>query len=333
MSLNKGTPHPKNWWGSISHAADFYRRYPGETVIFFTRVEIAGECLQFRVRITLPPGFVFIDAKSLNQPAGTIPLISQDDAGVVHLIWDVDRERGDTELYEVRIEARVAPTPEDRSLESRAILTSGEDETLEESIRVSVQAKGSYLKYLPNIYQEDEMMGRFLMLFESFLAPIDQQIAAQPNYYDPKLTPPDFLPWLASWFGIALDHDLPESNRRMLLKESATLFRKRGTRQSLERYLEISTGGRVEIKEHFSENFSLGPHSFLGPGIALGKDNIPNTFSVSVELPPANPELSKAERKQQAQFIQHKIISILDTEKPAHAGYDLHLKIGSDNIG
>ena len=33
-----------------------------------------------------------------------------------------------------------------------------------------MQTKGSYLRYLPEIYEDDALMARFLMLFESFWA-------------------------------------------------------------------------------------------------------------------------------------------------------------------
>lgn len=315
--------------GSVAHVADCYRRYPGETVFFFTRIELPADLPAFRVRIVLPPGLALVDSRASGMLAGRLPLAALD-GETRHLIWDVEREPGSPALIEIRTETRVLPATANRSCESRAVLTSGDETLGEETVSVAVQAKGRYLKFLPNIYQDDELMGRFLMLFESFLGPIEQQIEGLPNFFDPKMAPPDLLPWLASWSGLVLDDQLPEDRRRELLNEAAFLFKKRGTRQGLEKYLAITTGGSVSISEHFSENFCLGPAAFLGPGIALGNENRPNTFSVRLSLPPFPSDMSAEERGQQSLLVERKVMAILESEKPVHTGYDLHLEIESN---
>jgi phage tail-like protein len=307
---------------AVSHTADTLRRYPGETVNLFTQVEVDPCLTAFRLQVTLPPGLSMLACRALNQPAGTLPLMAWDE-GTAYLIWDVQREQSDLSCYTYQIEAKVAPTPVNAQLESRAVLSAAPDgnDTLpvEESVTIAVAAKGRYLKYLPAIYQEDELMGRLLMLFESFMAPIDHQIDGQSDYFDPRLAPPEFLPWLASWTNLALDETLPDERRRSLLAESSFLFKRRGTRQGLQRYLEIFTGGKVQIVEHFSENFVLGPRATMGLGIALGVENIPLTFSVRLVLPRENAGLSDAAR-------ERKIVSIIEAEKPVHTGYELQIE-------
>ena len=205
----------------VSHTADFHRRYPGETVTFFSRVSSGADLGNFRVRITLPDGLIYSDCRAFNQPQSPVPLFSHAE-GITHLIWDVKQEPGSPSTYDYWVKAVVAPVSNDFSVESKAVLTSegadGQSIYAEEITSITVAAKGRYLKYLPGIYQDDELMGRFLMLFESFLSPIEMQIDKNADYYDPRLAPAEFLPWLASWTGIVLDSQLPEKTRRKLLK-------------------------------------------------------------------------------------------------------------------
>src|SRR5262249_20365856 len=70
-----------------------------------------------------------------------------------------------------------------------------------------------------------EVMARFLMLFESFWAPIEGQIDNLPLYFDPAFTPLKLLPWLASWVDLTLDDHWPEAKRRQLLRAAVSLYR------------------------------------------------------------------------------------------------------------
>jgi phage tail-like protein len=224
----------------------------------------------------------------------------------------------------------VAPTREDRVLETRAVVTSelpGEKMIRDEAtVAIAVAVKARSLDYLPAVYHEDDLMGRFLMLFESFWTPIEQQIDSLSYYFDPRLTPPDLLPWLASWIDLVLDERWPEHKRRRLLRSAVPLYRKRGTRQGLVEYLEIYTGQRPRIIEHRAHNLRLGPEARLGPGIALGTVNRPHTFTVILRLPPISPS-QEEERARQELERQHKIEAIIEAEKPAHTAYNLHLEI------
>ena len=316
---------------AVAHVADFSRRYPGETVTFFTRVTAGTDLGNFRLRVTLSDGLEYADCRAFSQTMGVMPIFSHGD-GVTHLIWDVARASGQSAVYEYWVKASVLPTLENRTFESKAVLTAkadGEGEGLytEEITSIAVEARGRYLKYLPSIYQQDELMGRFLMLFESFWAPIEMQIDQNADYYDPRLAPPEFLPWLASWTGMVLDSQLPLKIRRRLLHASASLFRKRGTCRGLQEYLEIYTNGKAQINEHFSENFRLGAKAFLGPGIAFGSENAPNTFSVSLRIP-FNPAWQDDENlRREISLIERKAVSIIETEKPIHTGYELYVEI------
>lgn len=317
----------------VSHVADFYQRYPGERVTLYTRVEAGASVPGFTLRITVPAGLSLGDYRTLGDSGEVMPLITWDD-GMNHLIWSVERESGTTARYEYQVEARVAPTQQDRVFESRAVVTSEmAAETLiraEETVVIAVSAKGRYLKHLPAIYDDDDLMGRFLMLFESFWAPIEQQIDTLPLYFDPRMTPPELLPWLASWIDLVLDERWPEHRRRLLLRSAASLYRKRGTRQGLEEYLEIYTGERAKIIEHRAHDFRLGPEARLGPAVALGMTNVPHTFSVILPLRPISSAADEEERARRELERRRKIEAIIEAEKPAHTAYDLRLEVAHE---
>ena len=313
---------------TLAHVADFARRYPGESVTFYTRLEAATSLPGFTLRISLPQE---VTVEDYQPPAGYDHPLPQLEIGaeVNYLTWPVEAEVAAGTHYEYRTTITIPPTNTDTVLESEASVVAGSGKTrltAEENVSIAVAAKGRYLKYLPAIYQDDDLMGRFLMLFESFWSPIEQQIGTTPVYFDPKMTTPDLLPWLASWIGLVLDENWPEERRRLLLQSAASLYRKRGTRQGLQEYLEIYTGEKAKIAEHRAENFTLGPKASLGPGLALGKENRPHTFTVTLHLPPLE-AATRAEQKRQELVRQRIIESIIDAEKPAHTSYTLHLDI------
>jgi phage tail-like protein len=194
-----------------------------------------------------------------------------------------------------------------------------------------VHRSGRFLEYLPSVYEQDSFMGRFLMLFESFWGPIDQQISGIHNYFDPDLTPARFLPWLASWFDLALDDNWSEAQQRELLNSVIWLYRRRGTRIALQRYLEIFTQEPVEILEKRAKNMTLGSRARLGVGVALGTGNMPHTFTVKLRLrpivPPADLEEEAAARevvrleKRRLALIER----MINAEKPAHTSYRIEV--------
>lgn len=159
--------------------------------------------------------------------------------------------------------------------------------------------QSSYLKYLPAFFGANEFLGRFLLIFEHILTPLDRQIEHLSDYFDPRLAPPDFLPWLASWLGLVLDERWPEGQRRELIRAAVDLYDWRGTRRGLSEFVRLYTGYTPEITE---------------PGIGKGaKADQAHRFTVRVKVPDA------------AQISRDVLESIIDLEKPAHAGYTLEV--------
>ncbi len=311
----------------LSLAADFNLRYPGEAITLIVRVYVAQDWTQARLQVTLPGELAYTTSHLTGGFDSEVPRIATSQ-GETYVIWDF--EPG-SRHYECQVEAIVNPINADSHFECNALFSAlragGEQVHQAERVTITALAKGRYLRYLPAIYQDDELMGRFLMLFESFLAPIEGQIQNQEKYLDPLLAPPDFLPWLASWTGLVLDYQLPVERRRQLVKQMSALYKKRGTRWALQRFLEVFTGGTVEITEHYSRNFLLGNEAFLGPGVALGTRNIPNTFNVAIQLKPEIDGVEKDQNPDQGQILRRKIEAIIEAEKPAHTGYDLQITL------
>jgi phage tail-like protein len=355
MSRVRTITEQRQWWGGatrgalarvegvaaeepgpamVAHVVDSYHRYPGEIVTFFTRVTLREPLSDLTLRISIPEGLVLDNYRPPPEMDGKMPYVEVTDRAH-YLVWSLAcagaTGTGEGELttgtcYEYQAEARVSATHRHAIFESRAVLTTRDQDNLaEESVPVMVWAKGRYLRHLPELYDQDELMARFLMLFESFWAPVETQIASIRNYLDPKMTPAGFLSWLASWVGLELDGHLPEERQRRLIQSAVWLHRRRGTKQGLRAYLEIYTGGKAQIIEHRANDLRLGPGARLGPAVALGTGNQPQTFTVILRLPPIPSTGDEEERARQELERRRTIEALIDAQKPAHTGYRLRI--------
>ncbi len=151
------------------------------------------------------------------------------------------------------------------------------------------------LDYLPGIFADDPFLDGFLRIFESIWDPLGRQIDQLYAYFDPRLTPPDFLPWLGTWVDVVLDENWPEQRRRTLIRRTADLYRRRGTALALRDYLEIFTGYAPVILEE-------------------SDDPIPFHFTVVFTV--ERPELLDEDR----------VRRIIESENPAHTIYTLRIE-------
>ncbi len=151
------------------------------------------------------------------------------------------------------------------------------------------------LRYLPGIYADDPFLDGFLRIFDATWAPLERQIAQLHRYLDPRLTPPEFLPWLGTWVDLALDENWPEVRRRALILHAADLYRRRGTSGGLRDYLAIYMDRQPEIIED-------------------GDDSNPYHFTVLCRVPDP------------AAVDQDRLRRIIEEEKPAHTTYTLRVE-------
>ncbi len=184
---------------------------------------------------------------------------------------------------------------------------------------------GKLLSLLPGIYaeemqkQRDEDNGespffeRFLLGFEDFIRPLQRTLDRLDGLFSPYSTPPEFLLWLGAWVCLPLDENWSEMQRRRLIKEAVELWRWRGTKRGLSRYIEIYAGVVPEINDVPVRGMRLGPETKMGHRDTKLGDVPPHTFVVSI----ASPDPSKINEQ-----IIHDIIA---WEKPAHTAYSLRI--------
>lgn len=158
-----------------------------------------------------------------------------------------------------------------------------------------VRERSELLRYLPNIYADHPFMERLLCIFEQVWGPIVRQIDYLYAYFDPNLTPADFLPWLGYWVDVILDENWPEERQRELISRAADLYRRGGTPAGLRDYLSIYLGTAPDIIED-------------------GTDENPYHFTVVVHG--RNPD----------QLDMMRLKRMIDNQKPAHTTYSLRVE-------
>lgn len=152
---------------------------------------------------------------------------------------------------------------------------------------------------LPAIYQEDDFSMRFIGGFDDVLAPILITLDCLIDYFDPAVTPTDFLEWLAGWVGIEVDESWATERRRAAVATAVDMYRMRGTITGLRANLEVLSGGQVEITDSGGVAWSTSPMGELP-----GQDS--PRLAVRVTVPDADERTTKA------------IDAIVATAKPAH---------------
>ena len=150
-----------------------------------------------------------------------------------------------------------------------------------------------YQALLPMIFHEDyrdkqnDFLRRYLLLFEAIWERLEQRQDYIELYFDPQACPETFIDWLASWFGLTINPDWPEQQRRQILDKIFSLYHLRGTNQGLTQIIEQCIG--------------------LTPEIVAEKT--PFVFRIKLRVPPGYP-LDKSLLKY-----------LIETHKPAHAAY------------
>ena len=217
----------------------------------------------------------------------------------------------------------------------------------------------SYLRYLPPVYREETVsaafLERFLSLFETIFEGLDQQIDQLFRYFDPRLTPKKFLPWLASWVNLALDEEVPEEQVRRFIQRSPSLYNRKGTPEALVEFLEIYTGRPVFLTEHSrnlqpivlgDKELKLGKRITLlssGPkGMRVGDTTVVGYAAVRDRVgDPDEPFLSLARRftvaidMDPAEFQKREatLKRIVDEQKPAHTSCTLRSIAAQGSVG
>jgi len=156
-------------------------------------------------------------------------------------------------------------------------------------------SKSSYLRFLPPVLWQEEpaapefSLGTSLRIFEKLLSGIDDGVVVQSTAPDGKVrqydgiepviaslfrlfspwtTPPEFLPWLASWVSLEFPEIWDEYQRRKVTSESVQIYRKHGLKRGLDEYFDLYTvaekrprvavddGGRILFAEPVINRFA-----------------------------------------------------------------------------
>jgi len=155
----------------------------------------------------------------------------------------------------------------------------------------------SYLRYLPAAYQEDEQgrdfLERFLSLFETMFDSIERKIDHLARYCDAAAQTGDgagaaFLRWIASWLAIVADGNWTDEALGRLVSQAPDLYRKRGTPRGIEAMVELYTGSRPIIVEHFQTHNVLQRYAGEDPELRRIYKRLfsAEPFSFSVLLQP-----------------------------------------------
>ncbi|MEA2236351.1 MAG: hypothetical protein QOC81_1075 [Thermoanaerobaculia bacterium] len=150
---------------------------------------------------------------------------------------------------------------------------SGEAAPRIDAVRVHFP-RASSLQYLPAVYSEEpvsrDFLSRFLSLFDTIRDGISDRVRDAALYFDPEATPAepasrgatDFLTWLGTWIGLAVESNWPVAKRRRLVRDAHRLYELRGTPEGLRLHVQLYAGREPRILEHFR----LRQWMFLGSG-------------------------------------------------------------------
>lgn len=156
-------------------------------------------------------------------------------------------------------------------------------------------------RYLPALYRETlsgadalavgdatgpDFLNRMLGLFEGFLTPLEDRIAASYLLTNPRTAPPEALDWLARWVGLAMESGIPEARKRRMLRHAGSVHQRRGTLRGLALALDMATdgavaNGQIVILEDFRLRRTFA--TILGADLTVENDPL-----LQADLPSAN---------------------------------------------
>jgi len=185
-------------------------------------------------------------------------------------------------------------------------------------------SKPSLVRYLPGVFRprtpnDRTFLREYLWIFQHVFDGVTRKIDNLHEMFNPYTTPPEFLPWLASWFAISFDEGMPEARRRRILREATQLYRVRGTSVALARMVKLFTDMDCSIEENRwpYKGFRIGVASSIGVDtMVLPEISMSHTFVV--RLPKRFDEIDD-----DTLVRLHRVI---EAEKPASSNYFLQFR-------
>jgi phage tail-like protein len=224
-----------------------------------------------------------------------------------------------------KIDVKLVESPRRRHTVIRQIPRAGEELSVppdQRVIKIEI-ADQSWIQWLPGIFQDaDEgnadFLKRFLFIKQQVSLGNEEKLEFIHEYFDPRLTPDDFLPWLASWLALQLHESWSPNRRREIMVRAPELYRKRGTAEGLKLYLKLFAETPSEIHENTwpYPGFIIGKvrinvDSWLSPPVLISQCFV-------VELPDSKETVQREKLRA--------VHAIVMEEKPAHAYYCLRFQ-------
>jgi len=110
-----------------------------------------------------------------------------------------------------------------------------------QALQLEVRPVCDYMTFLPEIFQSEDFMSRFLSIFEQAFDPCLQTLNMLQTHLDPLTAPRSMLPFLSKWVAWEMDPRWSLKQQRRLMRYAIELYRWRGTRRGLRYYLHLYT--------------------------------------------------------------------------------------------
>ncbi len=159
---------------------------------------------------------------------------------------------------------------------------------------------------LPGLFKEDAFSLGLCAGLDDVLGPVPVTLDCLDAYFDPWLTPGDFLEWLATWVGLSLDQNWSDAQRRALVAGAADLYRWQGTARGIVEHVRLYVGAEPEVSDSGAVAWSAQANGTL-PG------SVTPHLEVTVRVPDGTEvDLARVE-------------TIVAAAKPAHVPHTVTL--------
>jgi phage tail-like protein len=197
----------------------------------------------------------------------------------------------------------------------------GQSLVQQSNFELNIRPHSSYTAFLPTVYQEVDLIHRFVKIFEQAFDPVVNSFTSMWANLDPLTAPQSLIPFLAHWVDWPLDTQLDLPHQRRLIRRAVEIYRSRGTHKGLRFYLHLYTGLPLDEEIELEEDKSISITEPFGQGCLfgiahVGRDAIfgggkPYHFEVRLRTKPDN-------------VIDEQLVRrIIDQEKPVFCSYDL----------
>lgn len=192
------------------------------------------------------------------------------------------------------------------------------------SFDLYIRPRSVYLNFLPTLYQEVDLIGRFLKIFETTFNPSIEQLNALWAYLDPITAPEGMLDFLAYWVGWEISPHISIERQRNLIRQAITLYRWRGTKRGLRYFIHLYTGLPLDEDKENEEDKHIMIKDTFGRGLITGKTLLGNDSLLGGGRPYYF--IVRLRSQFRDQINEDLIRNIIDLEKPAFCTYDLYIE-------